>query len=223
MRREEFLYHAQARVSPAQLRGIAWAYQIAKGAHRNQVRSCGRRYFDHPREVALIFLRELKVGDAILIILALLHDIMEDSFILFFDAVERLFGEEVAISLHGLTKPTKAQPALRALYLPNLTEHGTWRAKLVKLADRAHNMRTLGGFPVAKQASYAAETRLEFLPEAQLWVATMPADMQRHAVYLIGEITRLCAVAPPPRPRRQASKRKTKRRLRAATRDKRRA
>jgi len=123
------------------------AYVYAMTAHGKQFRASGDPYFAHPLEVAAI-LTDLKL-DVATIVTALLHDTIEDTLATYEDIREK-FGEEIANLVDGVTKlsqlevfseRTKQAENFRKLMLA-IT--GDIRVLLVKLADRLHNMRTLG-------------------------------------------------------------------------------
>ncbi len=123
-------------------------------AHGEQQRDSGDPYFSHPLEVAAI-LTDLKLDDAT-IAAALLHDTIEDT-----DAtraeIDRVFGHDIGRLVEGLTKlkkldlvskEAKQAENLRKLLLAIADDV---RVLLIKLADRLHNMRTLGA-PAARGA-----------------------------------------------------------------------
>jgi len=123
------------------------AYVYAMTAHGKQFRASGDPYFAHPLEVAAI-LTDLKL-DVATIATALLHDTIEDTLVTYEDIKEK-FGDEIAGLVDGVTKlsnlelfseRTKQAENFRKLMLA-IT--GDIRVLLVKLADRLHNMRTLG-------------------------------------------------------------------------------
>src|SRR5215475_11080665 len=123
------------------------AYVYAMTAHGKQFRASGDPYFAHPLEVAAI-LTELKL-DVPTIVTALLHDTIEDTLVTYDDVKER-FGTEIANLVDGVTKlsqlelfseRTKQAENFRKLMLAITSDI---RVLLVKLADRLHNMRTLG-------------------------------------------------------------------------------
>jgi GTP diphosphokinase / guanosine-3',5'-bis(diphosphate) 3'-diphosphatase len=123
------------------------AYVYAMKAHGNQKRASGDPYFSHPLEVAAI-LTDLKLDDAS-IATALLHDVIEDTEVTKVE-IDRLFGAEIGTLVDGLTKikrldlvSKKAEQAenFRKLLVAISSDI---RVLLVKLADRLHNMRTLG-------------------------------------------------------------------------------
>ena len=123
------------------------AYVYAMTAHGKQFRASGDPYFAHPLEVAAI-LTDLKL-DVPTIVTALLHDTIEDTLVTYDDLRDK-FGEEIANLVDGVTKlsqlevfseRTKQAENFRKLMLAITSDI---RVLLVKLADRLHNMRTLG-------------------------------------------------------------------------------
>ncbi len=123
------------------------AYVYAMTAHGKQFRASGDPYFAHPLEVAAI-LTDLKL-DVPTIVTALLHDTIEDTLVTYEDIQEK-FGDEIANLVDGVTKlsqlevfseRTKQAENFRKLMLAITSDI---RVLLVKLADRLHNMRTLG-------------------------------------------------------------------------------
>src|SRR5580692_8718630 len=111
------------------------AYVYAMKAHGKQFRASGDPYFAHPLEVAAI-LTDLKLDEAT-IVTALLHDTIEDTLVTWED-VQANFGDEIANLVDGVTKQAEN---FRKLMLAMSNDI---RVLLVKLADRLHNMRTLG-------------------------------------------------------------------------------
>src|SRR5581483_10611746 len=146
------------------------AYVYAMTAHGKQFRASGDPYFAHPLEVAAI-LTELKL-DVPTIVTALLHDTIEDTLVTF-DDVKKNFGEEIANLVDGVTKlsqlelfseRTKQAENFRKLMLAITSDI---RVLLVKLADRLHNMRTLGFIKSPeKRRRIAQETQDIYAPLA---------------------------------------------------------
>jgi RelA/SpoT family (p)ppGpp synthetase len=145
------------------------AYVYAMRAHGEQVRDSGDPYISHPLQVAAI-LTDLKLDDAT-IAAALLHDTIEDT-----DAtraeIDRLFGHDIGVLVEGLTKlkkldlvskEAKQAENLRKLLLAIADDV---RVLLIKLADRLHNMRTLGARPVDARRRTAQETLDIYAPLA---------------------------------------------------------
>src|ERR1041385_917076 len=123
------------------------AYVFSMKAHGSQLRASGDPYFSHPVEVAGILSKMKLDGDSI--ITGLLHDTVEDT-VATLDDIERSFGPEIARLVDGVTKlsrlelqsdQTKQAENFRKLVLAMSEDI---RVLLVKLADRLHNMRTLG-------------------------------------------------------------------------------
>src|SRR5215468_3159710 len=137
------------------------AYVYAMKAHGEQRRASGDPYFSHPIEVAAI-LTDLKLDDAT-IAAALLHDTIEDTEATRAE-IDSLFGRDIGTLVEGLTKlkkldlvtkEAKQAENLRKLLLAIAEDV---RVLLVKLADRLHNMRTLGYMPTEARRRAAEET-----------------------------------------------------------------
>ena len=145
------------------------AYVYAMKAHGDQKRASGDPYFSHPLEVAGI-LTDLHLDDAT-IATALLHDVVEDTNTTLAE-IERLFGAEIAGLVEGLTKIRRLDLISReAAQAENLRKFllavsRDVRVLLVKLADRLHNMRTLGFMPEHKRKRIAEETMDIYAPLA---------------------------------------------------------
>ncbi len=140
---------------------IESAFDVARRAHAEQVRKSGEPYLAHPLGVAQI-VAELGLDD-ITIAGALLHDSVEDT-TLTVDDLEEVFGSEIAGIVDGVTKldrlhfdSKEAQQAasLRKMLVAMARDI---RVLLIKLADRLHNMRTIGALPPSKQQRIAKET-----------------------------------------------------------------
>lgn len=148
---------------------IRSAYAYGMKMHEGQTRHSGEAYFTHPVAVAAI-LTEQRLDDAT-IITALLHDTIEDTKSTYSE-VQRLFGDEVAELVDGVTKLTnielssaksKQAENFRKLFMAMSKD---LRVILVKLADRLHNMRTIKSMRPEKQAQKARETMEIFAPLA---------------------------------------------------------
>ena len=122
------------------------AYKYASEAHKSQKRHSGDPYISHPLAVANI-LAELKL-DGPTITTALLHDTIEDTEATFKD-VKKIFGDEIAALVDGVTKISKLESEKKSLTAGDnfrkliLATSKDIRVLLVKLADRLHNMRTI--------------------------------------------------------------------------------
>ncbi|KMK65847.1 bifunctional (p)ppGpp synthetase/guanosine-3',5'-bis(diphosphate) 3'-pyrophosphohydrolase [Puniceibacterium sp. IMCC21224] len=145
------------------------AYDYGCKMHEGQLRHSGEPYFTHPVAVAAI-LTEQQLDDAT-IVTALLHDTIEDTKSTYSE-VSRLFGDEVAVLVDGVTKLTNLQLSssetkqaenFRKLFMAMSRD---LRVILVKLADRLHNMRTIKAMRQDKQIQKARETMDIFAPLA---------------------------------------------------------
>lgn len=156
-------------LSDAETDAIEQAYLLAKEAHSEQKRYTGEPYITHPVAVATI-LAEMRM-DPPTIMAAILHDVIEDTPIEKADLVNK-FGREVADLVDGVTKLTQitfeshAQAQAENFRKMIMAMARDIRVILVKLADRLHNMRTLGGLPPKKRRRIAIETLEIFGPIA---------------------------------------------------------
>ncbi len=148
---------------------IRKAYDFAKNAHEGQLRESGEPYFKHPAKVALI-LTSFELDDAS-ICAGLLHDVIEDTDVTY-DDIKREFGEEIATLVNGVTKlgkipyNTKEEQQAENLRKMFMAMAMDIRVIFVKLADRLHNMKTLGYTDKQKQIDKAKETLEIYAPLA---------------------------------------------------------
>jgi len=149
---------------------IRQAYLFAAEGHQGQKRRTGEAYITHPVDVACV-LAEYKL-DHQTIIAALLHDTIEDTYIEKTDIAER-FGEDVASIVDGVSKLDKIAFVSRVEAQAEnfrkmiLAMSKDIRVILVKLADRLHNMRTLGSLHAQKKRRIARETLEIYAPIAK--------------------------------------------------------
>jgi GTP diphosphokinase / guanosine-3',5'-bis(diphosphate) 3'-diphosphatase len=145
------------------------AYVYAMMAHGNQKRASGDLFFGHPLEVAAI-LTDMKLDEAT-IAAAVLHDTVEDTEATL-EEINKTFGPQIGALVDGLTKIKRLDlVSKRAAQGENfrkllLAVADDVRVLLVKLADRLHNMRTLGFMPPEKRQRIAQETLEIYAPLA---------------------------------------------------------
>ena len=152
-----------------QIKRLRQAYLVARDAHEGQTRSSGEPYITHPVAVACI-LAEMKLDHETLMA-ALLHDVIEDTPATFQD-MEQLFGSSVAELVEGVSKLDKLKfrdkkeaqaENFRKMIMAMVQDI---RVILIKLADRTHNMRTLGSLRPDKRRRIALETLEIYSPLA---------------------------------------------------------
>ncbi|MFI8419544.1 RelA/SpoT family protein [Streptomyces sp. NPDC085479] len=164
----------------ADLSVLRRAYVLAESSHRGQFRKSGEPYITHPLAVTLI-LAELG-AETTTLTASLLHDTVEDTEVTL-DQVRREFGDEVAYLVDGVTKVEKidygaaAEPETFRKML--LATGDDVRVMSIKLADRLHNMRTLGVMRPEKQARIAKVTRDVLIPLAErLGVQALKTELE---------------------------------------------
>ena len=148
---------------------IKRAFFLAKEAHEGVRRRSGEPYLLHPIAVAKIVIDEIGLGVKS-VVATLLHDVVEDTEYTVED-MERIFGPKIASMVDGLTKMAgvfNADTSEQAEYFRKvlLTLSDDVRVILIKIADRLHNMRTLGSMPMNKQIKITGETIYLFAPLA---------------------------------------------------------
>jgi GTP pyrophosphokinase len=163
----------------ANVRRIRYAYYLAERAHRGQTRSSGEPYIIHPLAVAQTLV-DLRMDDDS-ICAALLHDVLEDCPEVTAEEIFRVFGQDVLHLVEGVTKlkfsqqeqlterqraaaeTTRTAETLRKMLLAMAQD---FRVMVIKLADRLHNMQTLGALAPEKATRIAAETLDVYAPLA---------------------------------------------------------
>jgi RelA/SpoT family (p)ppGpp synthetase len=154
---------------PSEVERVQEAYDFAFQAHEGQRRRSGEPYITHPVAVADL-LADLHL-DSQTLIAAILHDVMEDTPTLK-DEITTRFGQEVAELVDGVSKldqiqfKSRAEAQAESFRKMLLAMVRDIRVIMVKLADRTHNMRTLGAMPPAKRRSIARETLEIYAPIA---------------------------------------------------------
>ncbi|MEI8084652.1 MAG: RelA/SpoT family protein [Paludibacter sp.] len=149
---------------------VTKAFNFANTAHKGIKRRSGEAYIMHPLAVARIVVKEIGLGSTS-ICSALLHDVVEDTDYTVED-ISNLFGPKIAQIVDGLTKISggvfaeKASEQAENFRKLLLTMSDDIRVILIKIADRLHNMRTLGSMPLAKQFKIAGETQYIYAPLA---------------------------------------------------------
>lgn len=194
---EQLLAETCQYLAPQDLEMLQHAYELASRAHKGTLRRSGEPYIQHPLEVALL-LADMRI-DAEGIAAALLHDVVEDTDYTL-DDLRRQFGNAVANIVDGVTKfnVLAGKPKAVGSNLPVLAPADNKRRQraetvrkmmlamaedprvvVLKLADRLHNMRTLGVMNPAQQQNTARETREIYAPLARrLGMVLVQAELE---------------------------------------------
>jgi GTP pyrophosphokinase len=170
----------RAHYPDADIEALRRAYVLAESSHRGQMRKSGEPYITHPLAVTLI-LAELG-AETTTLTASLLHDTVEDTDVTL-DQVRDQFGEEVRFLVDGVTKLEKVDYGAAAepeTFRKMLVATGNdVRVMSIKLADRLHNMRTLGVMRPEKQARIAKVTRDVLIPLAErLGVQALKTELE---------------------------------------------
>jgi RelA/SpoT family (p)ppGpp synthetase len=178
----QLLNKLETYLPPAQVDRIRDAYEFGAEAHEGQKRLSGEPYIAHPVAVAHI-LADLHM-DAPTIVAAILHDVIEDTPTAKDDIAER-FGADVAELVDGVSKldhiqfRSRAEAQAESFRKMLLAMVRDIRVIMVKLADRTHNMRTLGSVPPAKRRTVARETLEIYAPIAnRLGIHTVKSELE---------------------------------------------
>ncbi len=192
-------------LTPSELKKVKEAYRFSDEKHLGQVRKSGEPYISHPIAVAEIC-ADWKL-DAQAIMAALLHDVMEDQDVTKDELIER-FGAPVAILVDGLSKLDKIEfqsqveaqaENFRKMLLAMARDV---RVILIKLADRLHNMRTLGAHGAGQEAPHRARD------DGSLRADRAPARPEQHLPRTAGPVV----LAPVPGALPHAGARRSRRR-----------
>ena len=172
-------------LKPKDVARLAEAYRFSEAAHAGQTRQSGDPYISHPLAVAEILADWHLDGQTL--IAALLHDVTEDTSVTK-DEISDTFGKPVAELVDGVSKLDKIEfQSAEVAQAENFRKMLLAMARdvriiLIKLADRLHNMRTLGAVPPAKRKRVARETMEIYAPIAlRLGLNTLYHELQELA------------------------------------------
>ncbi|MFH1035576.1 MAG: bifunctional (p)ppGpp synthetase/guanosine-3',5'-bis(diphosphate) 3'-pyrophosphohydrolase [Pseudomonadota bacterium] len=173
----------------ADVGAIMKAYVFSAKVHAGQLRKSGEPYLSHPLAVAAL-MAEMQL-DVASICAALMHDTVEDTSATH-EQITQLLGPEVAALVDGVTKinllaaTSKTARQAESLRKMILAMASDIRVLLIKLADRLHNMRTLGYMTPEKQRSVAQETRDIYAPMAhRLGIRRWQAELEDLALFYL--------------------------------------
>ncbi|HZD18319.1 MAG TPA: bifunctional (p)ppGpp synthetase/guanosine-3',5'-bis(diphosphate) 3'-pyrophosphohydrolase [Actinomycetota bacterium] len=163
------LKRVRANAQRADVKAVQHAYEVAERAHHGQRRKSGEPFIQHPLGVTMV-LADLGM-DTTTLVAGLLHDVVEDTSVTL-EEVERDFGADVAALVDGVTKldkiplHTREQRQAENVRKMLVAMARDIRVLIIKLADRLHNMRTLGPLRPEKQRQKATETLEIYAPLA---------------------------------------------------------
>ncbi len=172
----------KSKLKPGDKELLRTAFEMAAEAHETMRRKSGEPYILHPIAVAKICVEEIGLGIRSTIC-ALLHDTVEDTDVTLQD-IQREFGPEVTKIVDGLTKISTVMDTNSTQQAENfkkilLTLTDDPRVILIKLADRLHNMRTLGSMKREKQLKISSETVYVYAPLAhRMGLYTIKTEME---------------------------------------------
>ena len=165
------------------------AFDYANAAHKGQLRKSGEPYISHPIEVALILV-SLRM-DAETLVAALLHDVVEDTDATY-DDIAAAFGDDVAQLVDGVTKISRIEvesltaeqaETIRKMFVAMSKDI---RVVVIKLADRLHNMRTLGALREDRRIFKANETLEIYAPIAhRLGISSVKWELEDLAFFYL--------------------------------------
>lgn len=168
---EALFERLSARFDEEEITLLHKAYALARTAHEGQFRKGGEPYIMHPVAVATIIAEDFMM-DANSVAAGFLHDVVEDTDTTI-DDIRREFGDDVAFLVQVVTKPKSHAPGQADLAKQEnnfrqllYSMRRDIRAVLIKLADRLHNMRSLGSMQPVKQMKIAGETDFFYAPFA---------------------------------------------------------
>jgi GTP diphosphokinase / guanosine-3',5'-bis(diphosphate) 3'-diphosphatase len=189
--RERFEAAVRRSLPLKKMERVMAAYAFSKGAHRGINRKDGvTRYFEHPKSVTWILIQAGLGGDWRTLVLALLHDVLEDTHLLSPKRIEINFGVKVRVGVEDISKRPDESHEQYSKRLLNTDVD--WRVLLVKLADRVHNLRTLSACTPEQQAKKLAETRELYLPRLEFIEKRVPRRYRPVAHQLCEEIRTAC-------------------------------
>lgn len=178
----ELMQMIERYMPPEEIQRVHAAFKLAEKAHDGVIRKSGDLYITHPLSVAII-VADMRM-DSDTIMAALLHDVVEDTDYTL-DDIQAHFGEVVQHLVDGVTKLDQSNFASKSdaviASFRNMMECFTedYRVVLIKLADRLHNLRTLGAMRADKRRRIAKETFAVYVPLARrMGVNVIRREMQ---------------------------------------------
>ena len=176
---EQLLEEIKSIIDETTFNSIKNAFLKAEDAHKKQFRDNRDPYIFHPLRVCLILAKELKIKDKNTLMIALLHDVVEDSDVTI-EEIKALFGDKVAEGVDLLTKNIdfKDDITYQNKYFWHL-KRAPKKVQLVKLADRLDNLRDLATCgDIIKQRKYILDTSYNYITWAKVINPYIAAEME---------------------------------------------
>ncbi len=205
VRFDDIVEKVSSYISEKEVAALRKAYVFAGQAHKGQVRRSGEPYLSHPLEVTS-YLADMRL-DKTTLVAALLHDVLEDTD-LTPAAIREAFGREVADLVEGVTKISRVQevsPEVRRAETIRkiiLAMTDDIRVIFIKLADRIHNLKTLGYLEEERQRQIARETLDIYAPIAnRLGMGRIRAELEDLSFRYVApeEFAKIAAILEPER------------------------
>jgi (p)ppGpp synthase/HD superfamily hydrolase len=200
--REEFEKLLYLKMRPDDVALVMDAYNDAKVAldHKQLKRIGGERAFEHSKRVALILILEFRIYDPDMVISALLHDVVEDTFMFGSiteapDRIQRRYGKRVATFVLALTKEPCDNPLVKAdrdhCYFDNIMYEGP-KTIIIKSADRLDNLRSIAPCSDSHKHHYMNETRDHVMPMVRQAANVLPSGIRLCVMDAHNEMAAIC-------------------------------
>lgn len=192
MKRNDVFREIRPYFTSGELSKLECAYNLSKLGHGykgGQERDDGSRYFEHPKLVMMIIFNVFLIKtDLKSLIAALLHDLREDIYLIIERMIRILFGKIVNKVVMFVTKDENSKP----IFFARLLCCNNWRAIAIKLADRIHNMSTLGNCTKEKQRKQVKETEEYYFKLCDYLETIIPKRFSFVPEIARKELRRLC-------------------------------
>lgn len=192
MKRNDVFKEIRPYFTSSEVGKLECAYNLSKLGHGykdGQKRDDGSRYFEHPKIVMMIIFNLFMIKtDLKSLIAALLHDLREDVYLIIERMIRIMFGKIINKTVMFVTKDDDSKP----VFFARLMCCNDWRAIVIKLADRIHNMSTLGNCTKEKQRKQVKETEEYYFKLCDYLETIIPKRFSFVPGIARNELRRLC-------------------------------